>query len=291
MLRKLSLTLLYLFYAVVLIAVLLAVRFPKETLLTQIERRVEGKLPGYSCEISTIRYIYPFSVLIEGIELVHIGNQSQLPFTNVLITPDLKNVMTRFEMSLELLGGTMNTGVVLHPESNRVELPGLAISGINLKDVSFIEQDLSRGLEGVVELSGRYLGNSNDISSWEFSGTIKVKDFQMELKRPILQSKQVAFAELSTFARLRDGLVEVIDGTAMGPFYDGSFAGSVRLIELWRASVLAVNGTLSPKQEYIEKNRQVARAVALLYRKYKSSTIPFNLTGTLEDPVFVFGSR
>jgi len=291
MLRKLSLTLLYLFYAVALIAVLLVVRFPKDKLLSQVERGVEGKLPGYTCEISSFKYIYPFSVLLGGIELVHVGNQSRLPLTNVLITPDLKNIMTRFDMSLELLGGTMKTGVVLQPESSRVEFAGLTLSGIDLNDVSFIEQDLSRGIEGVVELSGRWLADGRDIASWEFSGNIRVRDFQMELKRPILQSNQVAFTELSTFARLRNGLVEVIDGAAVGPFYDGSFVGSVRLRELWRASVLAVNGTLSPKQEYIEKNRQVARAVALLYRKYKSSTIPFNLTGTLEDPVFLFGNR
>ncbi len=291
MLKKLSLTFLYLTYAVVLIAVLLVVRFPKETLLTQVEQKVEEKLSGYTCEIGTISYIYPFSVLIEEVEIVHTGNQSQLPFTSVLITPDLKNVMTRFEMSLELLGGTMTTGVVLHPESNRVELPALVISGINLRDVGFIEQDLSRGVDGIVELSGRYIGNSSDLASGEFSGTVRVKDFQMELKRPILQSKQVVFTEVRTFAQLRNGLVEVVDGTVTGPFYDGDFTGSVRLRKLWRASVLALSGTLSPRQEYIEKDRQVARAVALLYRKYKSSTIPYRLTGNFEDPVFAFGTN
>ena len=291
MLKKLSLTFLFLSYAVVLIAVLLVVRFPKETLLTQVEQKVEENLSGYTCEIGDISYIYPSSVLIEEVEIVHTGNQSQLPFTSVLITPDLKNVMTRFEISLELLGGTMTTGVVLHPESNRVELPTLVISGINLKDVGFIEQDLSRGVDGIVELSGRYIGNSSDLAGGEFSGTVRVKDFQMELKRPILQSKQVVFTELRTFAQLRDGLVEVVDGTATGPFYDGEFTGSVRLRKLWRAYVLALSGTLSPRQEYIEKDRQVARAVALLYRKYKSSTIPYKLTGNFENPVFAFGTN
>lgn len=290
MLKKLSLTFIYLFYAVVLIAVLLVVRFPKDTLLTQIERKVEGELSGYTCKISNIKYIYPISVLFEDVTIVHSGRETQLPITNVLITPDLKNVMTQFEMSLELLGGTMKTGVIRHPESNRVELPTLAISGINLKDVGFIEQDLSRGIEGIVELSGRYIGDSSDLTSGEFSGTVGVKEFQMELKRPILQSKQVVFTEASTFAQMRNGLIEVFDGTAKGPFYDGDFTGSITLRELWRASVLALNGTISPKQEYIEKNRQVARAVALLYRKYKSSTIPFRLTGNLEDPVFAFGT-
>jgi len=290
MLKKLSLTFVYLFYAVVLIAVLLVVRFPKDTLLTQIERKVEGELSGYTCEISSIKYIYPISVLFEDVTIVHSGRETELPVTNVLITPDLKNVMTQFEMSLDLLGGTLKTGVVLHPESNRVELPTLAISGINLKEVGFIEQDLSRGLEGIFELSGRYIGDSSDLTSGEFSGTVRVKDYQMELKRPILQSKQVVFTEASTFAQMRNGLIEVFDGKARGPFYDGDFTGSIKLRELWRASVLALNGTISPKQEYIEKNRQVARAVALLYRKYKSSTIPFRLTGNLEDPVFAFGT-
>lgn len=290
MLKKLSLTFIYLFYAVVLIAVLLIVRFPKDTLLTQIERKVEGKLSGYTCEISNIKYVYPISVLFEDVTIVHSGRDTELPITNVLITPDLKNVMTQFEMSLDLLGGTMETGVVLHPESNRVELPRLAISSINLNEVGFIEQDLSRGIEGIVELSGRYIGDSSDLIRGEFSGTVRLKDYQMELKRPILQSKQVVFTEASTFAQMRNGLIEVFDGKARGPLYDGDFTGSIKLRELWRASVLALNGTISPKQEYIEKNRQVARAVALLYRKYKSSTIPFMLTGNLEEPVFAFGT-
>ncbi len=184
MLKKLSFTFLYLFYAVALIAVLLVIRFPKETVLTRVEQNIEGRLPGYTCDISTIKYVYPFNVLVEGVTLVHRDNSSQLPVSNVLVTLDPKHLLSRFGMSLELLGGTMKTGVVLHSGSNLVEFPTLEVSGINLKDVAFIEQNLSREIDGTLELSGRYTTALADLDKGDFSGNVRIYDFKMELKRP-----------------------------------------------------------------------------------------------------------
>ena len=291
MLKKLSLTFIYLFYAVALIAVLLVVRFPKDTVLTRVEQKIEESLPGYNCDISNIKYVYPFNVLVEGVAIVHRDNSSQLPVSNVLVSLDPKHFLTRFGVSLELFGGTMNTGVVLHPESNRVEFPTLEVSGINLKEVAFIEQNLGREIDGTLELSGRYTTALADQDKGDFSGNVRIHDFKMELKRPVLQSTEIVFSELNSFVQIKNSLVEIVDGTASGPFYDGDFKGSIQLKELWRASPLAVSGTISPKQDYIEQDRQLARAVALLYKKYKSSTIPYLLTGNLEDPVFAFGTR
>ena len=291
MLKKISLSFIYLSYAVALIAVLLVVRFPKDTVLTRVEQKIEERLPGYACDISNIKYMYPFNLLVEGVTIVHRDNNSQLPVTNVLVSPDPRHLLTRFGMSLELLGGTMKTGVVLHPENNRVEFPTLEVSGINLKEVAFIEQNLSRGIDGILELSGRYITALADLEKGDFSGNVRINDFKMELKRPVLQSNEIVFSELRSFVQLKNSLVEIVDGTATGPFYDGDFNGSIQLKELWRASVLDVSGTISPKQDYIERDRQLARAVALLYKKYKSSTIPYVLKGNLEDPVFAFGTR
>ena len=113
----------------------------------------------------------------------------------------------------------------------------------------------------------------------------------MELKRPILQSRQVEFAEINSALLVKSGRIELTDGEAKGPLYDCDFSGTIVVKRLWRASDLDSVGTMTPKQEYLEKNRQVARTAALLYKKYKRSTIPFRLSGTLEAPVFAFGSN
>ncbi len=291
MLKKLSLAFIYLFYAVALIAVLLVIRFPKDTVLTRVEQNIEQRIPGYTCDISNIQYVYPFNVLVEGVTIVHRDNSSQLPVSNVLVTLDPKHLLTRFGMSLELLGGTMKTGVVLHPESDQVEFSGLEVSGINLRDIAFLEQNLGREIDGTLELSGRYTTALADLVKGDFSGNVRINDFKMALKRPVLQSMEIVFSELKSLVQMKNSLVEIVDGTASGPNYDGDFTGSIQLKELWRASVLAVSGTISLKQDYIEQDRQLAQAVALLYKKYKSSTIPYMLTGNLEDPVFAFGTR
>lgn len=291
MLKKISLTLFFLSYALILIAVLLVVRFPKDTLISRLEQKIETELPGYTCDIDNIKYMYPFSVLFEGVTIIHSTTQAQLPFANILVTPDPKNLMSQFEASLEILGGTMKTEVILHPESRKIELPVLTISGINLKDVGFLEHQLGRGVTGIIELSGKYNGDRTDFMGGEFSGTVRLGDFQMELKRPILQTSEVVFDEVTTLFQMRNRLLEVVDGKAKGPFFDGYFTGAIKLKKLWRASSIALSGTISPKQEYLEKDRQVARAAALLYKKYKSSTIPYKLTGNLEDPIFAFGNN
>ena len=291
MLKKISLSFTYIFYAVILLVVLLVVRFPKESLLARIEAKVEHELPGYTCTINDIKYGYPINVLLEGVNISHPGRQIQLPETEVTVTPDLKNLLTTFKVSMDVYGGTLSTDVIVHSQENQIELPRLEISATDLEGVGFLAQSLGRGIQGKLELSGRYLGNRNRLLDGEFSGTVRISDFEIELKRPILQSKQVVFSELSSFIQVKNTLVELGEGNGVGPFYDGAFSGSVKLKRLWRASVLDVAGTLSPRQEYLEENRQVARAAALLYKKYKRSTIPFQLTGTMEDPLFAFGEK
>ena len=145
MLKKILLTFTFVLYAVILLLVLLVVRFPKESILTRIEQKVERELSGYSCNINDIKYVYPLSVKLQGVTAIHEARQFQLPVTDILVTPTLGNILSEFDVSLELFGGYLNTTVVLDHDNNRVELPSLLINGIDLNEVVFLEQSLGRG--------------------------------------------------------------------------------------------------------------------------------------------------
>jgi hypothetical protein len=73
--------------------------------------------------------------------------------------------------------------------------------------------------------------------------------------------------------------------------YDSTFSGEVTYVPIPAAGRISVDGTLTPKQEFLKNNRQAARAASLLYKKYKNTKIPFNVSGGLQEPVFRFGSR
>ena len=142
MLKKILLTFTFILYAILLLSVLLVVRFPKESILARIEQKVEQELPGYACTITNITYVYPLSVKLEGVTAVHEARQFQLPVTDILVTPTLGNILSEFEISLELFGGYLNTTIILDHDNNRVELPSLWINGIDLNEVLLISTSL-----------------------------------------------------------------------------------------------------------------------------------------------------
>ena len=118
---------------------------------------------------------------------------------------------------------------------------------------------------------------------------LEMINFQLELKRSVLMSNSVEFDEIKMLVKFREGKLTLTDGQAKGTMYDTDFEGQIEKGPLVQESSVAITGRLSPRQEYIQNNRQVARAAALLYKKYKNTSIPYLIRGSLREPFFQFG--
>lgn len=289
--KKIALVSLYIFYAIALTLILLVVRFPKETFLSYAGGLIEQELPGTNWIISDVTYIYPYGFRLDTVNLTSSDGLFNVAITNVIITLDPRNLLGGFNVGFNLYDGVVESDVILRRDTDMIELPAFAASGISLERIELLQQRLGRTVNGIISFSGQFLGRRHDLGNGNFSGTILVSAFRLPMNRPILKSNVITFDEVSASFSMDEGQVLIEEGRAVGQSYDATFSGQIASAHQWQESELEISGTLSPKEKYMKQNRQVARAVALLYRKYKTTTIPYKVSGSFREPVFQFGDH
>jgi type II secretion system protein N len=287
--KKAALVISFMCYALVLTVILLVVRFPKQTFVSYAVDTIEAKLPGFSCAIGDITYQYPLSLQFERVSIENPEELLDINIANILFTLDQKSIGNRGSLRFDLYGGIVEMDVILHRETGVIEIPSLVVSGIRLVEVEPLQRRLGRKIGGLLDYSGKFKGKRGELSNGLFSGNIRLNDFQLTLKKPILQNDIVAFDSVTASGVLQNGRLVISDGVATGPSYNGQFDGQVHVAGQWQESTLSIKGKLQPQDTYVKQNRQVARAVSLLYKKYGTSAIPYNISGKFREPLFQFG--
>lgn len=288
--KKLFLAVLYITFAALLTAVLLVVRFPKDSFLSYITSRLEEHMPGYACSISDFGYHYPASVKLGTVTFQKRESGREWVLENMNLIFDPKEFLQDFLAQFQMYDGSVSLEGKLKNGLNDVYFNGIEVSGIDLRKAN-LRDYFQRNVSGILGFSGSYGGSLSGFAEGSLNGKVEVTDFVSDLKRPVLTSNEVRFERISAQVEVGHEQLNFSDGTATGPMYDGTFSGRVTFAQKPSGGSIVINGTLSPKQTFIRKNRQAARASALLYKKYRNTKIPFNVTGRLQEPVFRFGSR
>ena len=287
--KKTALVLSLICYAVVLTLILLVVRFPKQTFISYAVDTIEDKLPGFTCGIGDVEYQYPLSLRFKRVSLANPAELLDINTETILISLDEKDFGNRGSLHFKLYGGIVETDVVLHRDSGIFEMESITLSGISLADIEPLQSRLGRRINGTLDYSGQFKAKRDELYAGVLSGNIQIIDLQVNLKRPILQNDTLAFDSVTASSVLQNGRFEISDGLATGSSYDGDFSGQISLAAQWQESAISISGELKPQEKYVKQNRQVARAVSLLYNKYGSRAIPYSISGSFRDPVFQFG--
>jgi len=291
MLKKLLLLFLYVFYGVVLTAILLVVRFPEDVVLAKMSNRIEQAFPGFSCRISNVSYSYPYSVRLDSVVLNNSSDGTGgISFENVLFTMIPEQLLNQFQIHFRVLEGTVGATIALLPGNEVLELRDIIVNDVDLSKITYFQADLQRTVAGRFDCSGTYAARRDDLIDGEFAGSLVFRDFRMDLKRPILQNEFIDFSKLTVKAEFKNSMIELAEGSATGSLLDSIFSGTVAFGPQWQDATLDITGTINPKQDYLQKNPEVARSVALLRRKYRNSAIPYRLSGSFQVPIFQFGS-
>lgn len=288
--KKLFLAVLYITFAVFLTAVLLVVRFPKDSFLAYITSRLEERMPGYVCTISAFEYRYPTSLALGTVTFQKGQNGREWVLENMSLSFDPSESLQKFQARFIMYGGSVSLEATLAEWGKEVSLHGLEVSGMDVGKAN-LQEFARRNVSGTLGFSGNYAASLSEIDEGRLNGILDLTGFASELKRPILMSSEVRFDRISARIAMDRKQLIFSDGEAEGKMYDGTFSGTVSFAAIPAMGSLIIDGMLSPKQEFMRKNRQVARAAALLYKKYRSTDIPFNVTGRLQEPVFRFGPR
>jgi hypothetical protein len=110
----------------------------------------------------------------------------------------------------------------------------------------------------------------------------------MELKKPILELSVMDLTESSVSFSIQNNIVDVKEGTMKNAKLTSSFQGKISLAEPVNAGKITIQGSLVPQAPLYQGKEQLKTIVARMQKRYKSTSLPYNINGTVERPTFVF---
>jgi type II secretion system protein N len=287
--KTVLLVIFFVFYAVLVTAVLLAVRFPKDLFLTGAVMRLEQAFPGSTWSISDVSMRYPAAVVFGGVQVDHEVTGRPVPIEEVVVEIDRQHPLSGFSTRFNVLGAEVAGELRYDQQQQLLHLPAVAVQGMDLARLPGLADRLERQFEGSVTFTGTYRKSLRQQDSGTLQGTVRIENLHFPLKRPILRENSLHFAALSAQIEASGALISLSQGQATGPSYSGSFSGQVRLNRPWEESEVEVFGEFQAQPEYLSRKSHLARSFALLGKTYGEGPIPCTIRGNLTGPIFAFG--
>jgi type II secretion system protein N len=289
MLKNVLFTLAFIIYGLGLTTFLLVLRFPVDDFLGYISAQVAEKTQRFSLRIEDVSYRYPLTLNFSGVTLVDTKSDLILPVDQLTLRPDLSSPTTRFFVGLTTIGARLDSLVRIEDGWDSIDMSDISLSGLDIEKVADLFALLDRRITGLFSFTGSFRGAVTNFKGGSLRGQWRLTEAAIGLKRPILATEELTFSELASTMEMRDGVINIRDGTAAGSQFFGEFNGMVRLGRQWELSVLEIGGELQAHEEYIAQNELAAQALTLLYRKYNSRALPIQVYGTILAPEFRFG--
>lgn len=277
-------------YGLVLVGLLLYFRFPADKFRNYAERQIEKILPGISCSIGAISLGFPPVVRFADVGLLKEGSSEEILFSDPLVTvaPVWRNVTEEIVLNSTAYGGSHSARVRLLPEVAVIEVQDIQITGLNLKELPYLQEKLARDISGVLNGSGSARIDRDRLQLLQAEGNLSVNEGKIELKRPILELRSLDLNESSVDIRLQDKSIMISEGKLENAQIQAIFAGEVLLAQPWYGSEFSLQGELTPLAPLYQKNRQLKVIVSRMQERHGSEALPFNIGGTVGQPTFVF---
>ena len=287
MFKRLLIFFLYLLFALLLTGVFLVFLFPRDKFLGWATTYLGDRLPGIEVSAADIKYVHPLKLRIYELNLRDDQDRWELPVDTLLLSVEPRYPVEKIGVIGVLFGGDLRFDLSLGP-NRRLELSNLQLSEMRLADVSMLERSMERPVAGLFSLTGRATVNYRRPSDVRFTGTAQIEKFSTTLKQPVLEESEVRFDQVRGDIAFNEGVIDVTGGTAGGPLFNGDFSG-----QIWGAlplgrSRLDLRGRLVPTPALISKHPELADPLAAYFRRFMTESIPYQIDGTMAEPVFTF---
>lgn len=285
-LRKRSTYLIYFLYGCLLTGFLLVVRFPAATLRQYCTGALERTLPGTTCSIGGINYDFPLTLRMHDIRVTRLHSPEDiLVFINDLsVRAEPRQSSARLQA--EAYGGQHECRLQIRGKV--LTLADFKIHHLDLGQWAGLHGLLGRKVSGLLDVTGAYTGRRGQLMEGEAKGVVTVREGSMELLQPILSLNTINFQSVETEFHLQDRSVTMTKGSLHGVEFNGTFAGTLQMTEPLGSGTLGVSGELTPLALADADPRWKNRA-SILQTRYKQTTLPFIISGTLAGPLFRFG--
>lgn len=281
----------YLLYALVLICILLYVRFPSDKFEKYTERKIEEAFSGTDVNVGTFKLQFPFSISIDKALISQaVSGDEILYLENIRIKPIMSGFGLDFMLSGDLYGGNFSTELLLAPRDGRFTLNDLELSAVDISQSEYLRIVTRREISGNFDFIGSYSGAISGGDHKDLQGVMAVSDGKFSLMQPVLSLKVMEVNSLEAGLAFKEGSLKLIEGMFKGKEIDAEFEGSVKISDNVSLSNLSVSGSMVPQKVFLKEKPQVLRVVKRLQKQYRKTALPFNISGTIGNPRFRFGT-
>jgi len=280
--------LLYMIYGVLLTAVLLYIRFPTDKFRSFCEQQIEQTFNASNCSIKRIHYSFPVSVVFEKVQIIKPSGEQQSVFTidQFKFRPGIRFWKT-FKLFGDLYSGTLRATLGLDRDKKSYNLTDIVINNLNLNEILKDQGIVDRKITGSLGGSGKYSVEWKTPTTGVGKGRIEVKTGQIEVLQPILSLTAIDFNRINLDISVGKQ-IQLQQGKLKGKNLNANFEGSLNVMDSLLVSRVRLSGLLEPNRAFLQSHPMEAKMVKQYEKRYKKSSLPFKIGGTVANPTFRF---
>jgi len=279
----------YLLYGIGVLALLLWLLFPKETVRRSLEEVLGSMWPELRWQVGTVALAMPARLTLRAIEGYRKGEDRSplVQVSELTLHPHVgeslrtRTMVVGYRMTVDK--GSVAGSVRILGRHKGLEVEGTARE-LRLADVPLISRLLGRALQGAV--SGTFTAGLVPPvkgGSVTLEARLKVENGSLGLKRPILSHTEIPFSQGSVILSGHGAILQLEQGVVESELFDGRFSGMISLHGDPVLSQLDVKGAMQPKNKFF-KGLDNTVALQAFRMQLKDNALPFRITGDLSNP-------
>lgn len=276
-------------YGVALTAVLLYLRFPEKSFKKYCETNIEKWLPGVECRIGAVGYGYPAELVFKDLRIT-LKNNDAAAFEDerFSLQPAWKHITSALQIQSRAFGGNHSARININRTAGNISLNELQIEKAQLGEITLFQR-ADKKIEGFLSGNGSATIHRQSLAVVSAKGDFTVSDLAFELNNPLFQLITLEVDSGDFQVNLSDNRMRFMEGRMANAKIDGTFQGDVVLADPLWITKLTLTGSIIPKVELFQGNKQLQAVVTGVKRRYNSDDIPFRVGGTIKSPTFIFG--
>jgi type II secretion system protein N len=271
---------LYSIYAVALAIFFVYYLFPTERLKTFVVMQVSRINPALRVTVAKARLMLPPGVRLQQVQVDH-DNTPLLFADDFAILPHLKTLLSdrkRYSFRMKSSEGEV-TGTAEIDGTRPAAIDAL-VAGLKLSGVPFLKRLSANHIEGILDGKFAYVAASGKPEVLNIN--LDINKMAVTLGTPFFTLDQVRFDKVHADAVLRNRRLEITRVALTGEQVEGNLAGSVSLNTDLMQSVVNLNGTVMPQEQFLE-NSGVQVTGSVLAGLKAGGGIPVRISGPLGD--------
>ena len=282
----------YVFYAMLVAAVLLYIRFPSEVFQSYLVQAAGRMDPQVIFSAQSLDPSFPPGLRLQEpvFSLKERPGTAFFEARELSVSPGIGSLIwgnATWFFDARAYGGTIN-GHILSGEGGEIDGFSLSLEKVRIHEYAFLPQFGVGDLGGTLKGNITYKGRPDQIVLGEGAGDIHISEGKMTLLNSFLGLKTVPFGKLNLQFTLKKGTVKLTSVSLDGKGFQGSLSGTIRLNRIMDRSRLNLKGTIEPIEAFLETLKGGPALLSLFRGGHNGLRRSFVIQGTFRSPKFRF---